>query len=949
MRFFLYPILACLFAFPAKGQSPGGIGTNNTMWLRSDVGLTAAAGIVSQWQELSGANVTGNFTVQSLTGTVNTQTGPALIDAGINFNPYIRFDGITNSLSGINLFPGTSLVSNSNVTVFQVFNLKGGIVWLRWETDQAGAAGRLGFENTSGKIRFDFPKALPAAAGQNVGTINVLNKHSLATSFADATTSVNRLNGANNTTLVIPGAGDFAATTDKIVIGNENLINLPAQVDIAEVIIYNTTLTAAQRNKIESYLAIKYGFTLDQAAANANDYTASDGSITWNRAANSAYAKDITGIGRDDASGLNQKQSKSINASALITLYNGDDYLTTGLSPTNAGNNHNFADDNSFLLVGDNGASVASGPCTFKGAKRIQRIWKVSKKNGVNDFPVHISVDVGAIQTSLDHLIVSTDPTFPEATTNSYPLTEAANKLYAELVLHNGEYFTFATDTLHVNLVGLTPACGAPGSGNVTTTVTGNYAPLTYSWSPSGQVTANLVNVIAGTYTLTVTQAGCQSTDEITLPDGQVPPLPIITGATACPGYSTTLTIQNVFGGFAYTWYFIDGDGNISALGTGPSYTTPSIVTNAVFYIETVDHTCSSGLIPVNIDIYPPPDLPIINTNTQICQGSSATLTILNPVAGYSYSWFTETGYSLGSGTSYTTPALFADTTIYFVKLYNGNCFSERIYDTVTVEKLDAPKSTAVVICTGNTALLSVDEPNPNPSYTYNWYSTPTGGTALGAGVNFTTAIISIPTTYYVEMAHGACRSNRTPVKITLAPELDTPIVSVANVTNSSITFSWLPVAGAVSYQVSVDGSSYGTASSGGAGLTHTVSGLPEEQTVTIAVVAIAIQGCGESDAGHAAATTYGHGFYVPSAFTPNGDTRNDVFKPKLPGGCSLEYFTVYNRWGQKIFSTSVPGVGWDGKLKGMDQSPGTYVWLCRYRFGNGAAINEKGSFIIIR
>ena len=947
MRFFLYPILACLFAFPASAQSPGGIVANNTMWLRSDIGLTSAANVVSLWQELSGANITGNFTVQPLNGTTTAQNGPVIVDAGINFNPYIRFDGLTNSLSSINLFPGTSLVSNSNVTVFQVFNLKGGMVWLKWETDQVGATGRLGFENTAGNIRFDFPKAVPAAAGQNIGNINVLNKHSLATSYADANTSVNRLNGANNTTIAIPGPGDFAAATDKIVIGNENLIDLPAQVDIAEVIIYNATLTAAQRNKIESYLAIKYGFTLDQAAANSNDYTASDGTITWNRAANSAYSKDITGIGRDDASGLNQKQSKSINVSALITLYNGDGYLSTGVSATNAGNNHSFVDDNSFLLVGDNGAGIDPGQCTFNGAKRMQRTWKVSKKSGTNDFPIHISVDVGAIQAALDHLIVSTDPTFPEATTYSYPLIEASGKRYAELVLHNGEYFTFATDTLHVNMVGVAPACASPNSGSVTTTVTGNYAPLTYSWTPSGQATANLVNVTTGTYTLTVTQAGCGSTHEITLPDGQLPPLPIITGTTACPGYSTTLTIQNVIVGYGYTWYYEDIDGNITDLGTGPSYTTPVITANTTFYIETTNHTCSSGLIAVNIDIYPVPFLPIVNSNIRICQGSSATLTVQNPVAGYVYNWFTGSGYDLGPGNSYTTPSLFDDTTIYFVKSYNGTCFSQRVFDTVTVEKLDAPKSTAVVICAGNTALLSVDEPDPDLSYTYSWYTTSTGGTALATAIHFTTAIISTATTYYVEMAHGACRSNRTPVNITIAPELDTPKVTVANVTNSSITFSWLPVAGAVGYQVSVNGSSYGTPGSGTTGLTHTVSGLPEEQQVTIAVIAIATQGCGKSDAGHATATTYGHGFYVPSAFTPNADTRNDIFKPKLPGGCTLEYFTIYNRWGQKIFSTSVPGVGWDGKLKGLNQSPGTYVWICRYRFGNGEAINEKGTVII--
>lgn len=61
---------------------------------------------VTQWQELSGANVTGNFTVQPLTGTVAVQTGPTFINAGINFNPYLSFNGSSNSLSSLNGFLG---------------------------------------------------------------------------------------------------------------------------------------------------------------------------------------------------------------------------------------------------------------------------------------------------------------------------------------------------------------------------------------------------------------------------------------------------------------------------------------------------------------------------------------------------------------------------------------------------------------------------------------------------------------------------------------------------------------------------------------------------------------------------------------------------------------------------------------------------------------------------
>ena len=137
-------------------QSPGGIAASNSLWLRSDNGVTTSGPTVTQWQENSGAAVTGNFSVQALAGTANVQTGPTLIPAGVNFNPYLSFDGVTNSLSSANNFLGTALVGNSNVTVFQVINLKSGIVWLKWETDILGTTARLGFENSAGKIRFDF-------------------------------------------------------------------------------------------------------------------------------------------------------------------------------------------------------------------------------------------------------------------------------------------------------------------------------------------------------------------------------------------------------------------------------------------------------------------------------------------------------------------------------------------------------------------------------------------------------------------------------------------------------------------------------------------------------------------------------------------------------------------------------------------------------------------------
>jgi gliding motility-associated-like protein len=67
---------------------------------------------------------------------------------------------------------------------------------------------------------------------------------------------------------------------------------------------------------------------------------------------------------------------------------------------------------------------------------------------------------------------------------------------------------------------------------------------------------------------------------------------------------------------------------------------------------------------------------------------------------------------------------------------------------------------------------------------------------------------------------------------------------------------------------------------------------------------------------------------FVPTAFTPNGDGLNDLFRPIAVGIKKFEYFRVYNRWGQLVFSTNINGQGWDGKISGRLQSTNTFVWI---------------------
>ena len=87
----------------------------------------------------------------------------------------------------------------------------------------------------------------------------------------------------------------------------------------------------------------------------------------------------------------------------------------------------------------------------------------------------------------------------------------------------------------------------------------------------------------------------------------------------------------------------------------------------------------------------------------------------------------------------------------------------------------------------------------------------------------------------------------------------------------------------------------------------------------------------------------------VPSGFTPNNDGKNDVLKPLLIGIAKLDYFTVYNRLGQMVYTTSDNNKGWDGNLKGTAQSSGTYVYITHGIDYLGNSITKKGTTVLIR
>ncbi|MGV3529147.1 MAG: lectin-like domain-containing protein [Flavisolibacter sp.] len=123
------------------------------------------------------------------------------------------------------------------------------------------------------------------------------------------------------------------------------------------------------------------------------------------------------------------------------------------------------------------------------------------------------------------------------------------------------------------------------------------------------------------------------------------------------------------------------------------------------------------------------------------------------------------------------------------------------------------------------------------------------------------------------------------------------------------------------------------------------VTTLSADQEFVLTV--ITAEGCEASDSVKIRVLK-GPEVYVPSAFTPNNDGRNDALKPVVVGISSVERFSVYNRWGQEVFRSNGEGSGWDGRFKGLPQN-GTFVWVVKAVNYLNEAVVLKGTVTIIR
>ncbi|MET0465199.1 MAG: gliding motility-associated C-terminal domain-containing protein [Chitinophagaceae bacterium] len=222
-------------------------------------------------------------------------------------------------------------------------------------------------------------------------------------------------------------------------------------------------------------------------------------------------------------------------------------------------------------------------------------------------------------------------------------------------------------------------------------------------------------------------------------------------------------------------------------------------------------------------------------------------------------------------------------------------------------------------LCTGSVLNVS-----PGSFSTYQWQD---GSTAN----NFP---ITTSGTYWVTVSDNAvCKTTDT---IKILSVLPLPANFLKN-TDSICSYETLTIKPSTSY------SSYEW--SGGS----TLSSISIDKPGTYWLKVVDAAGCAGTDTIIVSPKSCMSGFYIPTAFTPNADGLNDLYKPMLFGLIKKYRFMIYDRWGTVVFQSTDPDKGWDGKTSGTIRGNTVFVWTCTYQLEGANVKTEKGTVTVVQ
>lgn len=310
---------------------------------------------------------------------------------------------------------------------------------------------------------------------------------------------------------------------------------------------------------------------------------------------------------------------------------------------------------------------------------------------------------------------------------------------------------------------------------------------------------------LTSTYYVDATNNGCTSARIAVT--ATVNASPTVTGTLPSSRCGTgTITLAATASAGVLNWYAASLGG--SSLGTGTSFTTPSIATPTTYYVDASNAGCTSSRTAVIATVN---TIPTIVGTTPASRCGTGTVSLGAATGGGTLNWYATStgGVSLGSGTTFITPSL-TTTSTYYVDVTNNGCTSVRTPVVATIDPIpNIIGTTPSGRCDVGTVTLGAS----TSAGILNWYAASSGGISLGTGTSFITPSLSASTTYYVDATNTGCTSARTAViaTISVVPTI-TGTTSGTRCGTGTVTLSATGSAGTLNwYAASTGGTVLGT------------------------------------------------------------------------------------------------------------------------------------------
>ncbi len=593
--------------------------------------------------------------------------------------------------------------------------------------------------------------------------------------------------------------------------------------------------------------------------------------------------------------------------------------------------------------------NVGNQPGVLTNASTIQNASCASIPNGT------ITVNVTAGISPLTYVITSPVSGTPQSGnqftslssgTYSITITDSAGctNTITSIVGNNPKV---QIDSLNI----VRPACNGLQNGTVTVNVSLGVAPYQYAIDGGTFGTSKTFSTVgAGVHTLSIRDANnCSIDSVITISEPAVLTASILsTQAATCSGNPDGKIVSAASGGTLPYQYSVDSPTN-----TGYQAVPTFDVLKGNYVVTVIDDKGCLATANATVDSVFTMYLDLGTADT-ICSGSSLTL---NPNTNPETSEFIYTpAASLDLNNVKNPVASPTQTTTYTVTAKWGIC---TLTDNITINVLRKPIADAgndVIICFDTTTELKATASNLSGTVNFTW--SPSNLLDTKADSTSVTVRPQDENTYFVVTVRDEYNCNFAVSDSVLVKMLPPVYAFAGNDTNAVLNKAHqLTATGAGA------GGSYVWDYPSGVNLSDRtddnptaifvpVPGIGEYSPIDtnyywLSVTATNAAGCKATDSIRIN-VFIGPTNYVPNAFSPNGDGINDIFKP-INVGSNIEYFRVFNRYGEIVFQTSRFRDGWNGFFKGKEQPAGAYVWVYKGKDSRGREIIEKGTVMLVR